>query len=470
MFESFIIMVRESIEAALVIGVLLAVLRQSGRRHLEKPVYIGLTLAILASIGAAIAMHFIEVSDELYAGSLYLVSAAFVITMMVWMHRNARTLRSRIEQRVQHAAAAAPERSGKEAWALGAFAFLMVFREGAEAVMFLSAVGLTTDALLGFIGSLLGLIVAIVFAVVFVQGSLRVNLRRFFAVTEWVLAIFVAQLLLNGYHEFSEAGIFPATQRSMALVGPIVRNNSLFILAIVGIPLFIWFSRGARRPAPVADALPAAERRLALAAARREKFYGYGAIVTTLLVLSAIGVLYAREVVPKKLPAPELIAAENELVTVPFSKIEDGHLHRFGFVTGGRTVRFLVLKGADGKIRTGMDACAICGSFGYVEEEKNLICLNCSAEINPLTLGSRGGCNPIPLEAELTAAAVRIRVAALEKEAHAFAAAGEVAQTEIDPICGMRVKITEAAAFATVNGKTWYFCSEKCRAQFTQGR
>lgn len=91
MFESFIIMVREGVEAALVIGILLVALRQSGRRHLERPVYIGVGLAVLASIAAAIALQYLPLSDELYEGTLYWVSTIFVISMMVWMHRTGKS-------------------------------------------------------------------------------------------------------------------------------------------------------------------------------------------------------------------------------------------------------------------------------------------------------------------------------------------------------------------------------------------
>lgn len=222
MFESFVIMLREGVEAALVVGILLVVLRQSGRRHLERPVFLGLGLAVVASIAAAVALRLLPLNEEAYEGVLYSVSAVFVATMMWWVHRNARKLRGQIEQRVRHAAEATPERSAKEAWGLGAFAFLMIFREGAETVMLLSAVNLTTEAMFSFIGTLLGLVGAVVFGVMFVRGSLHVSVRRFFAVTEWVLAIFVVQLLINGYHEFSEAGVVPATRRSMALIGPAV--------------------------------------------------------------------------------------------------------------------------------------------------------------------------------------------------------------------------------------------------------
>ncbi|ODU25447.1 MAG: hypothetical protein ABS95_00080 [Verrucomicrobia bacterium SCN 57-15] len=467
MFESFVIMLREGVEAALVVGILLVVLRQSGRRHLERPVYFGLGLAVVASIGAAVALRLLPLNEEAYEGVLYWVSAAFVGTMMWWVHRNARKLKSQIEQRVRQAVEAVPERSVREAWGLGAFAFLMVFREGAETVMLLSAVNLTTQAMFSFIGTLLGLAGAVVFGVMFVRGSLHVDMRRFFTVTECVLGIFVAQLVVNGYHEFSEAGILPATQRSMALVGPIVRHNSLFILAVVAIPLWVWIS-GLKKPALVTEGLAEAERRLALARAARERFYGYGAILSAVLVLASVTVVYAHEAMPKKLPPPEPIHAENGVVKIELSVLDDGKLHRYGFASSNSTVRFLALKTADGKIHTALDACEICGAFGYVQDGPNLICLNCVAEINPLTVGQAGGCNPVPLEAELSATALNVRTAALEKEAHRFPAMEQTGLTAIDPICGMMVNMHEAAAFETVNGKTYYFCRAKCRDLFRE--
>ena len=467
MFQSFVIMLREGIEAALVIGIILVVLKQTGRRDLERPVYWGMGLAILASIGAALILRSMPTGEETYEGILYWVSAAFVISMLWWMQRRSRTLRRDIENRVQQTIEAEPKRNRKEVLGLGAFAFLMVFREGAEAVMFLAAVNLTTDALLSFIGSSLGLIGAILFCVMFVRGSLHVNLRRFFVVTEWVLIIFVLQLAINGYHEFAEAGLLPATQRSMALVGPIVRNNSLFILAIVAIPLFIWLTRTAK--VLQEEGLTPVERRLAIARLRRERFYRYGAILSTLLILVCVGVVYAQEVMPKQVPAPEPVARQGDFVILTAKKMDDGKLHRLGYLTQGKLVRLLAMKTSDGKIRTAVDSCEICGSFGYLQEGAQLICLNCGAEINPLTLGVPGGCNPIPLESTVTPTEVKIPVSALEKVARLFA--DQPGLEEIDPVCGMKVKMNEAAAFATYNGKTYYFCNAhdgKCQAMFQQ--
>lgn len=420
MFESFVIMLREGIEAALVIGIILVVLKRTERRDLERPVFWGLGLAVLASVGAAVALHILPINEEAYEGVLYWVSAVFVASMMWWMHRTSKTLRADIEKRVARAlGATGAGRSFKEVWGLGGFAFLMVFREGAEAVMFLSAVNLTTDAMLSFIGSVLGLAVAVTFCVLFVRGSLRVNLRRFFIVTEWVLGIFVVQLLINGYHEFAEVGMIWATPKSMALVGPIVRNNSLFLLAMVAIPLFIWLSKH-REPAPSAETTSAAERRLLEARARREQAYRYGAVASILIVLVAVGIVYVQELMPREVSPPESVSREGDAVVVPLEKLDDGKLHRFGFPTDGHTVRFLAIKTADGKYRTALDACEICGPIGYLQEGGQLLCINCVAEINPFTVGVPGGCNPIPLEAEITSTQLHVPLATLEKVAPLF--------------------------------------------------
>lgn len=465
MFESFVIMLREGIEAALVIGIVLVVLKRAGRRDLERPVFWGLGLAVLASVGAAIALQFLPVNEEAYEGALYWVSAVFVATMMVWMHRKGKMLRSQVEGRVRQAMeAGSGGRTSKEGWALGAFVFLIVFREGAEAVMFLAAVNLNTDAILGFVGSVLGLAGAIVFCVMFVRGSLQVDLKRFFAVTEWVLGIFVVQLLVNGYHEFSEVGIVPATRTSMAIVGPIVRHNSLFILALVAIPLFIWLTR---KPEPVdqEEDVSQAARRTETARIRRERFYRLGAVASALAVLISVGIVYAREIAPKNVPPPQPVAREGEFAVVPVDALADGKLHRLGFLSSGRMVRFLAMKTSDGKIRTALDACEICGAFGYIQEGENLLCLNCAAEINPFTMGVSGGCNPIPLKSEVTATHVKVPVRALEEKAAVFTA--QPGLEEVDPVCGMRIRLTEAAGFETYNGKTFYFCGMgKCQALF----
>ena len=247
MLESFVIMLREGVESALVIGIIIILLRRTGRRDLERPVFLGLGLAIIASIGAAIILNLLPINEEVYEGVLYWISALFISSMIWWMHSKSKTLYADIKSRVDHTVeSTASGRSLKEVWGLGVFTFLMIFREGVEAVMLLSAVNLTTEAMLSFMGSFIGLAISVIFCVMFIQGSLRVNLRGFFVVTEWILGILIIQLLVNGYHEFAEAGIVPAT-RSMAVVYPIVHNSSLFIIAMISVPVLFWLAKKLRK-------------------------------------------------------------------------------------------------------------------------------------------------------------------------------------------------------------------------------
>ena len=142
------------------------------------------------------------------------------------------------------------------------FVFLMVLREGVETVLILGAVSLNSTELLSFLGTLSGVIVAIVFGVMFVKGSVRVNLQKFFRVTTVILFFVAAQLIISGLHELSENGVLPSSREEMALIGPIVRNDLFFFVTIVALAaLMVLFEVKRRQPA----ALPILRR----SAARR---------------------------------------------------------------------------------------------------------------------------------------------------------------------------------------------------------
>src|SRR5262249_61750529 len=96
---------------------------------------------------------------------------------------------------------------------------------------------LDTSDLLSFIGTLLGVALAVVFGVMFVKGSVRINLQKFFRVTTVILFFIAFELVVSGLHELSESNVLPSSKQEMALIGPIVRNNFFFpvtILALAG--------------------------------------------------------------------------------------------------------------------------------------------------------------------------------------------------------------------------------------------
>ena len=120
---------------------------------------------------------------------------------------------------------------------------------------------LNSTELLSFLGTLLGVCVAILFGVMFVKGSVRINLQKFFRVTTVILFFVAAQLIISGLHELSENGVLPSSREEMALIGPIVRNDLFFFVTIVALAaLMVLFEVKRRQPASLPDSPPNAAR------------------------------------------------------------------------------------------------------------------------------------------------------------------------------------------------------------------
>src|SRR5258706_6272871 len=204
--------------------------------------------------------------------------------MMVWMWRHSHALSG--EMKGSLARIVGRERSGSVALGLFAFTFLMVFREGIETVLFLSALSLSTGSLMAILGVLAGLALAVVFGVLFVRGSLRIDLGRFFKITGIALFIFVLQLLINGYHELSEAGWLPANETTMATVGPLVKNEFFFVAAVLALPLLMLLIPSRSRQQVAATGAAA---RLEKAGSRRQgRARGLGATLG-LIIFAPLG-------------------------------------------------------------------------------------------------------------------------------------------------------------------------------------
>ena len=411
MFESLVITLREGIEAALVVGIIIGYLDKTGRPALRRTVLAGLGAGIAASVACAWLVSAFGVEEERYEGWLMLLGSLFVATMVVWMWRAAKGLKRAIEARVESIAG---RPSGAVAAGLFLLTFFLILREGVETVLFLATVSLTTDALLSFAGGLLGLALAAAFGVALVRGSLRVDLPRFFKVTEIVLIVLAAQLFVGGLHELGELGVLPIGRETMRLIGPIVKNDVPVLVVLLALPLLMLATPGRRdrERAGAAQKLEGPARRLALAELRREAGWRRVLAAAGVVVIASLTVSYAVTRLPHGIDPPRLLTLTGGAVTgtgsgagsdalqgevrLPTAGLDDGHLHRFGVSIDGTVVRFIVMK-SGGKVVPVFDACVVCGAFGYVERRNRLVCLACAADINTATIGTGGGCNPIPL-------------------------------------------------------------------------
>ncbi|MBD7981239.1 iron uptake transporter permease EfeU [Oerskovia merdavium] len=208
MFANFLIGLREGLEAALVVSILVAYLVKTGRRDLLPFLWLGVGIAVAVSIGFGAALTYgpqglTFEAQEAIGGTLSIVAVGLITWMIFWMGKTARHLKTDLQHKLDDAVAA-----GK--WAVVVMALLAVGREGLETALFLwagaQATGTTTKPLLG---AVLGLAVAVLLGWAVYRGAVKLNLRVFFAWTGLFLIVVAAGVLSYGVHDLQEAGILP---------------------------------------------------------------------------------------------------------------------------------------------------------------------------------------------------------------------------------------------------------------------
>ena len=421
MIESFIIALREGIEVALVLGILIVYLKKIQQDLLIKSVYAGLVLAIIASIAGAILLQRFTIDHESFEGYLLLTASLFVMTMIVWMWMTAKKIKHEIQEKVdtiiEHSS------TWKAQLGIFLFTFIMIIREGIETAIFLQAVALSRGGWQSVIGTIFGFSCATIFAILFIRGSTKIDIARFLQVTAIALLVFTLQLIVNAFHEFYEYGIFPANPQMMAILGPIVQNNTLFILAIISIPAIMLIIPSRKK---ISSATTPYHRRWQLSAGLASMcvvfFLGMGEVFST---------DHTMDISSQFIDVPE-----HGKIEIPLAEIGDGNVHRYSIKDQGLEIRFFVLRTDLGKFATAFDACYACYSYGrYFLRKGELICSLCDApsplmrlqpsddtEPDPDNSGSMegNGCSPIYLPSKIENGNVVITLDDLRKKRKYF--------------------------------------------------
>lgn len=238
MLETLVIALREGIEAFLIVAITLAYLRKTGRAALAPAVYTGTGMALVLSVVAAVLLREMVVTP-LYEGALALVAAVLVATMMVYMTRAARHLSSDIGHKIE---AAAARQTGMASFvAIAGFTLLMITREGMETAFMIASLMGQADTASMTVGALLGLLLAAALAWGWSRYGHRVNLGRFFQVTTIFLGLFIVQLAIYAFHEFTEAGVLPLDNAYWHIAtepyGPEGQYGAWLSYALVLVPL-----------------------------------------------------------------------------------------------------------------------------------------------------------------------------------------------------------------------------------------
>jgi high-affinity iron transporter len=251
MLQAFVITLREGLEAFLIVAISLAYLRKTGRRGLIPAVHWGIAVSIGLSVWLGVLLARAR-NQALWEGLLAVVAAVLVASLIVHMWRAARHIKSQIEGRLQESAA-----KGGVAAFFGVFGFtvLMISREGMETALLMNALLFQIRSVQIIAGAVAGTLVAAFVAWLWSRYGHRVNLARFFQVTAVFLAVFVVQLLIYGFHELSEANIFPNSQFLHDVTepyGPDGMYGQYFSYLLIVLPMaWLAFARlfGGRRPA-----------------------------------------------------------------------------------------------------------------------------------------------------------------------------------------------------------------------------
>src|SRR6202047_5101923 len=393
LLSAFLIALREGVEASLVVGIILVYLSRTGRSQLARLVGYGVAAAAALSLAVAIALERWRINEDGFEGVMYLVAAAFVITMILWMNRVARHLKKEIEQKIESYVGRAGAAAG---WGIFLFVFLMVLREGAELAVILRAVGLSSEGLQTWMGTAVGIGAAVAVGLFFFKGTLRVPLHRFFAVTSVILILVAFQLAITGLHELSEAQWLPSSKTEMAVIGPVVRNELFFFVLIFGAAALLvlreWQSASSKNAStPVTGE---AGKRLLESQNRRQRNWMMAAATACLVVILVLTAdfIYARA--NSAPPSSTPVTANGQEIRVPLSQVDDGKLHLFTVNVANQSLRFMIIRKPNG-YGTALDACRICGAEGYRQDGQNVVCRHCGCAIYVPSVGDQGGCNPI---------------------------------------------------------------------------
>ena len=208
MIQAFVITLREGLEAFLIVAISLAYLKKTGRRALLPAVHWGIVLSVVLSIAAGLLLAQAN-NQALWEGVLAIVAAFLVFSLTLHMWRAGKRMKKDIEGRLE----ASSLKVGRAAF-LGVFGFtlLMITREGMETALLMTQLIFTVRSTQVIAGAAAGTICAASIAWLWSRYGYRVNLARFFQVTAVFLLVFVVQLLIYGFHELTEANIFPNSQ------------------------------------------------------------------------------------------------------------------------------------------------------------------------------------------------------------------------------------------------------------------
>lgn len=257
---------------------------------------------------------------------------------------------------------------------------------------------LSIETLVRISGAAIGLLFACLGSWIIYKSAKSLKSKRLYVVFSIQVAALLFQQIVYIIQVLMARNILPM-QKLIGVMGPLIDHQSQFVFIVFfvafAVPVALFSQKLRERNI---NENPAQYRKV-IANDMHKKRWGKVTVMylVLMILISSLGSMYAHK---KEELVPAVNVTENNgVVSIPVSKINDGHLHRFAYHTQkGTAIRFIVVLKGGSAYGVGFDACEICGATGYIEREGQVVCKLCDVIMNKSTIGMKGGCNPIPLK------------------------------------------------------------------------
>lgn len=292
-------------------------------------------------------------------------------------------------------------------------------------IFFMTTAMINSELILKLTGLVLGVIIAVVFGLVFTRALKNLSVTQHKIMATAYLGVVLVRQIITLIQLLLVLGIMPVSPWIVSLVAPIINTYYpafFYVLLIFGcLALILAYLKTPKADKMSFDGFNPAQKRKLLSGIIKDRRWvrGASAALAGIFILLAANYAYAQREV--KLSPPTPLQPKGQVLKIPITEVNDGNLHRFSYVSKNNvTMRFIVIKKSEKAYGIGLDACTICGVVGYYQRGKNIICKNCDVEINIPTIGFPGGCNPIPLTFKIEGKNLLVKTADLEAQEKVF--------------------------------------------------
>ncbi|OCL26898.1 hypothetical protein U472_05265 [Orenia metallireducens] len=426
MLETLALTLRDSLELAILSGLLFGFIYKIKRKELANYGYGGLALALLFSLLLVYSLNHLRIAKEI---EIFLSFIGFILTIVMigWsFYQSSKYRKISINgSRVQVESSLFSE--------IIIFLFTLYLGVKFETRLFLFpkemaqsemlTTGINTALLLQYFGGFLGILLGIVFAFTLVKSHKKLTIVGSRNLIVLIYFINLARLSILVFYGFIVKGVITATPRLISKLAPLYNNIERFFYILVGIIVIsLLINLFKKERIPELKELNFAEARKIKAELKDKVFWAKAGVGVLLLCIALLGVNYIYANQEIELVPAIAVEPENGQFIVPKADLEDGEIHRYSYETErGTLIKFFLLKKTEDAYGVVYDACEICGVAGYYQRDDEVVCKRCDVVMNKMTINFPGGCNPIPLPYGVDQDSIKIRLEDLLEREDFFA-------------------------------------------------